>query len=173
MKYKVQSYLLQCTISYNCSENNNGQIVAVRRLKWLASRLTHMYGYNYNQTFNSYNPAAAHPHPGYEDREAWPVRSPPNYALQAPYQYHEHERPRGAAGVPPISVPTGSSACAINCWSVFHSLWSLDFDVNLCYFAGRALSQRSNVSTRFALGFDWYFDCSLVTVVCMKEAFPA
>ena len=74
-----------------------------------------MYGYNYNPAFNTYGSTAG-AHAGYEEREAWPARSPPNYATTAPYQYQEVERPpRGAAGVS-HSMVGGGAACTANCW---------------------------------------------------------
>ena len=80
-----------------------------------------MYGYNYNPAFSTY-PSTGGGHPGYDEREMWPARSPPNYALPAPYQYHDYERvPRGAAGVPPppTSMSAATTTCAANCWWVF------------------------------------------------------
>eukprot|EP00794_Sanderia_malayensis_P011324 gene11324-12510_t len=93
-----------------------------------------MYGYNvYNPPLSSYasngNIATSPAHANYyNNNEIWSSasassRSPPNYAVQAPYQYHEYERtPHGAAGVPP-SVSShhhhhhhgGSSSCNNNC----------------------------------------------------------
>lgn len=76
-----------------------------------------MYGYNYNPAFSTY-PSTGGGHPGYDEREMWPARSPPNYALPAPYQYHDYERvPRGAAGVPPppTSMSAATTTCAANC----------------------------------------------------------
>ncbi len=75
-----------------------------------------MYGYNYNPAFSSYN-NSVNTHASYEERETWTARSPPNYALPAPYQFYDYERPRGAAGVPPpVSMHSASSTCTNSCW---------------------------------------------------------
>ena len=75
-----------------------------------------MYGHGYNPGYAAYGSAGAHT--GYDDREAWPARSPPNYGVTAPYdQYQDYERPpRGAATGPVHSLAGGNGTCAANCW---------------------------------------------------------
>jgi len=76
-------------------------------------QLPYMYGYGYNTGYTSYGPAAAHA--SYDDREAWPARSPPNYGVTAPYdQYQEYDRPPRGAATGPAHSTAGNGPCTSN-----------------------------------------------------------